>query len=69
MGMRRYFDKESTTVEVTFSKDYKRYKKGDKAYMHKKVADLVVKAKAGTVKKVDFDALRAEAKKVLKKKK
>lgn len=68
MSIRRYFDKEKKTVEVTFTKDFKRYKKDQKAYMHQDVAKIVTKAKAGTVKKVDFDALRAEAKKLKAKK-
>lgn len=67
-GIRRYFDKEAKTVEVTFTKNFKRFKNGQKAYMHEDVAAIVTKAKAGTVKKVDFDALRAEAKKLKAKK-
>lgn len=69
MEVVRHFNKEKHTVEVTFTKDFKRFKKDEKAYMHKDVAALITKAKAGTIKKVDFTALRAEAKKIKAKKK
>lgn len=60
------FSKFNDARKVTFSKDWKRYKKGQVQAMHKSVADKVEKAKAGKVEPIDFKAIKAKAAKYKK---
>lgn len=56
------FSKDKNTAKVTFTKDYKRYKKGETAYMHVKLAEKMKAKKVGSYSLVDVEKLRKEAK-------
>lgn len=53
--------KEENARKVTFLKDWRAYRKGDVAAMHKDLAAKVTKDKAGTVEKMDFAKIKASA--------
>jgi len=65
--MKKDFSKFKNARKVTFTKDWKRYKKGDVAAMHVNMANKVEADKAGKVSKIDFDGIREKAAKAKKK--
>lgn len=56
------FSKDNNTAKVTFSKDYKRFKKGETAYMHLNLAKKLADKKVAKYEKVDVEKLRKQAK-------
>ena len=56
------FKKHKDTVKVEILKDTKHFKKGETAYMHKSVADKLVKGESGKVSDVDWKGIYTKVK-------